>query len=115
MNEAQLSVIRRRLEEDRASVRLQLQEYESPEGGQHVGTSLAEGFSDAAAATTERSEAVGHLEQLQTHRDEVEAALTRLDDGTYGRCERCGEEIPLERLEALPTATLCVACKQAAG
>jgi RNA polymerase-binding protein DksA len=38
----------------------------------------------------------------------IDAALKRLDDGTYGRCERCGEQIEAERLEALPWATLCI-------
>ena len=38
----------------------------------------------------------------------IDAALARIDDGTYGRCERCGQEIEEERLEALPYATLCI-------
>lgn len=42
---------------------------------------------------------------------EIDRALTKLDDGTYGRCERCGTDIPQARLQALPHAALCVACK----
>ena len=38
----------------------------------------------------------------------IDAALGRIDDGTYGKCERCGNEIEPERLEALPWATLCI-------
>ena len=38
----------------------------------------------------------------------IDAALKRIDDGTYGRCERCGNAIEPERLEALPWATLCI-------
>lgn len=38
----------------------------------------------------------------------IDAALGRIDDGTFGRCERCGQEIEPERLEALPWATLCI-------
>lgn len=45
---------------------------------------------------------------------EIDAALARIDDGTYGTCEECGAEIPLERLRALPTARLCVDCQRAA-
>ncbi|QZN85877.1 TraR/DksA C4-type zinc finger protein [Cellulomonas sp. C5510] len=41
---------------------------------------------------------------------EVDAALDRLDRGTYGTCERCGQPIPVERLRALPAARTCVAC-----
>lgn len=43
--------------------------------------------------------------------DEIDRALQKLDAGTYGDCERCGEPIPEARLEALPHAALCVACK----
>lgn len=42
--------------------------------------------------------------------EKVEHALRRLDAGDYGRCEICGEAIPVARLEALPYATLCVNC-----
>jgi RNA polymerase-binding protein DksA len=38
----------------------------------------------------------------------IDAALKRIDDGTYGQCERCGQAIESERLEALPWATLCI-------
>jgi len=43
--------------------------------------------------------------------EEIDRALLKIDAGTYGRCERCGNEIPRARLEALPHAALCVACK----
>ena len=39
---------------------------------------------------------------------EIDAALRRIEDGTYGTCSRCGKEIPAERLEAHPWATLCI-------
>ncbi|MEA2536328.1 MAG: DnaK suppressor protein [Chloroflexota bacterium] len=42
----------------------------------------------------------------------VEAALARLDDGTFGRCLRCGQAIPAGRLEALPWAAYCIACQK---
>ncbi|HEY7704804.1 MAG TPA: TraR/DksA C4-type zinc finger protein [Acidimicrobiia bacterium] len=40
----------------------------------------------------------------------VEHALARVEDGTYGTCERCGQAIPVARLEVLPYATECVSC-----
>ena len=43
----------------------------------------------------------------------VDAALARLDDGTYGRCARCGRDIPSARLEALPWAAHCIECQGA--
>jgi DnaK suppressor protein len=45
----------------------------------------------------------------------VNAALARLDAGTYGRCTGCGHDVGAERLEALPAAALCIACQRAAG
>jgi DnaK suppressor protein len=43
----------------------------------------------------------------------VEAALARVDAGTYGACKRCGRPIALERLEALPWAAHCIECQSA--
>jgi DnaK suppressor protein len=41
----------------------------------------------------------------------IREALTRLDDGTYGKCDECGEIIGLDRLKARPVTTLCIDCK----
>jgi len=45
--------------------------------------------------------------------DEIEAALKRIDDGTYGTCVSCGAPIPFERLEIVPGAERCVTCQAA--
>lgn len=45
---------------------------------------------------------------------QIDAALKRIDDGTYGTCTNCGREIPEERLEAYPWASLCIDCKREA-
>jgi DnaK suppressor protein len=42
----------------------------------------------------------------------IEKALSRIDDGTFGICERCEEEISPKRLEARPVTTLCIRCKE---
>jgi DnaK suppressor protein len=42
---------------------------------------------------------------------DIDRALAKIEVGTYGRCERCGAEIPPDRLRALPHAALCVRCK----
>lgn len=48
--------------------------------------------------------------------EEINAALQRISDGTYGLCERCGEEIPLGRLRVLPATRFCLGCaKKAEG
>lgn len=43
---------------------------------------------------------------------DIEAALQRIELGTFGRCQRCEADIPLERLRVLPMAALCMHCKQ---
>lgn len=43
--------------------------------------------------------------------DNIDAALARMDAGTYGLCESCGDAVPYERLEAIPHARLCVPCQ----
>ena len=42
--------------------------------------------------------------------DQIEAAIQRIEDGGYGRCEKCGEQIPKSRLDAIPYAADCVQC-----
>ena len=49
--------------------------------------------------------------QARASVDEIDRALAKMDAGTYGICERCGNPIPKARLKALPYAALCVACK----
>jgi DnaK suppressor protein len=50
--------------------------------------------------------------QIREQLADIEAALAKFPGGTYGNCEDCGQPIALERLEALPQAKLCVACKE---
>jgi DnaK suppressor protein len=42
----------------------------------------------------------------------LDEALRRIEEGTFGECDDCGEDIEIRRLEARPTATLCVSCKE---
>ena len=69
-------------------------------------------LADTATVTYDRE--LGYtLEENSEHvLAEIEAALKRLDDGTYGVCTNCGEPIAVERLEARPWATLCIDCKR---
>jgi RNA polymerase-binding protein DksA len=63
---------------------------------------------DVATATFDR-EMASSLEENSSHvLAEIDAALARIEDGTYGVCEKCGKPIGEERLEALPWATLCI-------
>ncbi len=65
-------------------------------------------LADAATETYERELDEGLEEDARDQLRQVENALARIDAGTYGTCEVCGKEIPVERLEAVPSATLCI-------
>ncbi|MEU8179327.1 TraR/DksA C4-type zinc finger protein [Micromonospora sp. NPDC049044] len=52
------------------------------------------------------------LVATRRHLEQITGALSRIADGTYGVCERCGERIPAERLEVLPHVRCCVPCQE---
>jgi DnaK suppressor protein len=68
---------------------------------------------DAGAKTALREHQLSLMATIQERLVQVERALERIEAGTYGRCESCGEPISPERLEAFPSATSCVSCKRA--
>jgi len=59
----------------------------------------------------EREKNVALVSQLEARLARVQAALRSIEKGKYGVCERCNKEIPTERLEVRPDATLCVTCQ----
>lgn len=63
---------------------------------------------DAASDAFEREKELSILDEVQAELDDVERALQRLDDGTYGRCEACGNDIGDERLTAVPATRFCL-------
>ena len=67
---------------------------------------------DTGTKTFEREQEISLANNILERITQVERALERLDEGSYGWCERCGNAIPVERLAAFPSATLCVTCKQ---
>lgn len=66
---------------------------------------------DVGTSLYERGKEFGERRQLLDRLLRVESALERVRAGTYGRCLRCGRDIGLARLEAVPEAELCRACK----
>jgi DnaK suppressor protein len=65
---------------------------------------------EGATIAFEREHVAALLDQTRDQLSRVDAALRRLDEGTYGVCERCGQPIAVGRLEARPTATMCIDC-----
>lgn len=63
---------------------------------------------DAADNIEELVTNVPLVAELKKREKEIKSAMRRMDDGTYGTCEECGEEIPVTRLEANPAAATCI-------
>lgn len=104
--------VRTSLTEARVRLVHQLSELGSEETGElRPDVVFGDGFADAAAATAERTEVLGLVENLKKQLDDVDAALARVDTGEYGKCQNCGRDISAARLEARPEATLCIDCK----
>ena len=106
------SAARQRLEDDRVTT---VERLEALRRGYDVVVDAAEGSNaddehdpEGATIAYERSQLGALVDQAQEHLDQIDAALARVEAGTYGRCEVCGVEIPVERLEARPTARTCV-------
>lgn len=90
----------------------QLTELGATENGDLTGdVDYGDGFADAAAATAERSEVLGIVENLTKLLADVDQALAKVADGTYGHCKSCGKEIGAARMEFRPTSRYCVDCK----
>jgi RNA polymerase-binding protein DksA len=70
-------------------------------------------MADQGSATFERELDMTLEENLRQLLTDVRSALGRIEAGTYGLCERCSAVIPIERMEAVPTASLCITCKSA--
>ena len=65
---------------------------------------------EGATIAFERSQVVALVQQAQHQLDEIDAATARVDAGTYGTCESCGQPIGEERLAARPVARTCIQC-----
>lgn len=113
MDTAQLDRFRTMLDDLRTELRQQLKDLgANPDEDSLEGGDLDFGFADSAQSTAERGKVLALVERLRGQLAEVDHALARIESGEYGICERCGDPISPERLEALPYSTLCVRCKQ---
>ncbi|OWY62461.1 hypothetical protein B7486_58310 [cyanobacterium TDX16] len=94
------------MEDERQTLQDQLGEIrgESPESG----PSFDDNFADSGQVAAEQGEVRVVATTLQEQLDDVEHALSRLDEGTYGTCETCGQPIADARLEAMPATRFCI-------
>ena len=114
MEQAQLDRYQASLYSLREDLRKQLGDLgANPDEDSLEGGDFDFGFADSAQSTAERGKVLALVDRLRDQLRDVDRALKKIDAGTYGICDRCGEVIGTERLEALPYSTLCVKCKQA--
>jgi len=116
MDQQTVDRLRERLETERSEVRRQLDDLGARRDAEGIeNPDLNEGFADAGQAAAERASLLTLVRSIRDTLRDVEQALVRMDAGTYGTCERCGQPIDEERLDALPAARLCLTCKRQRG
>ena len=116
MNAQKLATMRESLEGERERLAEEIAEYER-EGQETLSDVSGENnyrdhMADQGSATFARELDATLEERARESLTAVERALGRIDEGTYGVCSRCGAKIAEARLEAMPTAELCISCKE---
>jgi DnaK suppressor protein len=104
------------LESERADLLLEIEEYER-EGQESLSDVSGENnyrdhMADQGSATFARELDMTLVDNARENLVRIDAALERIESGTYGVCTRCGASIPPDRLEAMPDADLCIVCKE---
>jgi DnaK suppressor protein len=105
------TVARKRLEEMRADLDRSIAVLQGDGPGPVAGSGYPQDSADAGSILSEADRTEAILHSARGQRDEVLAALARIDENTYGQCTDCGHEIPEGRLDARPDAARCVACQ----
>ncbi len=114
----ELGGFRRLLEDEKRRLmeELEAMEEHTPEVEDQVGMDIGGGYdedlADVASSTFEREKGLALESSVQQMLAQVEEALARIEEGTYGICQRCGNPIDVARLRVLPFATLDIRCKE---
>jgi DnaK suppressor protein len=117
-SDKELADLRQRLLEERGDLQAQFAEIEQSTFAANQ-TDLTgeagfdEEFADAGTATFERERDLSLVNNVRDLTERIDKALAKLDEGTYGLCDRCGKPIEKVRLKALPYANLCLKDKRA--
>jgi DnaK suppressor protein len=112
--DAEIGELRGQLAAEAADLRAEIERAES-DIANRLGDAVSDAGDDQADVGAKAYEREHELALTYNAREllaQAERALARIDAGTYGSCESCGEPIGKARLQAFPRATLCVRCKQ---
>lgn len=109
----ELEEIRRTLQAERDGLVGQLDQLTAVPRDPMAAVGFGKRIGEGTTQAVERIAQVDAARNLDAKRRDVERALAKLDEGTYGTCDRCGAPIAPERLEAIPSAVRCVGCASA--
>ncbi|MDF1594564.1 MAG: TraR/DksA C4-type zinc finger protein [Acidimicrobiia bacterium] len=84
-----------------------------PESGANV--SFGKRVGDGTTEAVERISTTATARSIFRSIADIDRALSKLEQGTYGICDGCGQRIPLERMEAIPSTAMCVLCSSGAA
>lgn len=104
--------LRKQLEAERASLAAQAERLEADFLDESWKDTRSEDDAFAGTATHERERTISLARNARSVLEQIDAALERIDDGSYGSCVRCGKPISIARLEAIPQATYCMDCQR---
>lgn len=118
LTKKEIADLKQRLRDEREDLQGQLDELEestfSTNQSELTGEmGFDEEYADAGTATFERERDLSLVNNLRDLMERIDKALVKIEEGTYGLCERCGKPIEKLRLKALPYANLCIKDKQA--
>lgn len=118
LTDKEINELKERLLEERADLQAQFREIEeSSFAGDQTELSGEAGFdeeyADAGTATFEREKDLSLVNNIRDLTERIDKALAKIEERTYGLCDRCGKPIEKARIKALPYANLCLKDKQA--
>lgn len=109
-----LEHLRTYLESERNRLGEQLHKTDEETGEKREGTPYGK-REEASLESSEFEKGLAMEQRTREQLAEVEHALEKFDQGTYGQCDCCGKDIPVARLEAIPQTSVCVECKSGHG
>jgi DnaK suppressor protein len=100
----------RALEDKRRTLQAELDALTAVPRDPMAAVSFGKRIGDGTTEAVDRLNKVGAANSIAATLADVERSIAKVADGTYGTCDRCGEAVSPERLEAIPWATLCIRC-----
>lgn len=110
IEQAKLAELRQALVEQRENLRKEIEDQGGDPDSDDASLDVEHGFADSGHSTAERARMLSVMKALRANLRWTQRALSKMELGTYGVCERCGQSISIERLDVLPWAILCIEC-----